>query len=293
MILTLGKTMIDWLTVTSFQKTAMEYWQREIDKEIVGDWAEGVHIPRYVGKEKQSSQGHVWLGEGSQKNQPHYMLTCGGQNSDAISESCLYKPLQSGWAKTTVIHIQITLRCGKEWNQRELYQRLESRGKRPSNWSSLDSKGRERTTVYLGSMKSSKYSRTYVKDIGKNGEFIIRHEIVYKGDYARGLAKMLTTSADSQETMNRIMWRELVTFDDHLSAIASPFIARFGKAKVQPEHHDLDLLQTKRAWLLGSVLPAFADYINDHDADDTVMEVFASAINNVYYGRHHEGDEEE
>jgi len=274
MKLQIEKGMVDWFTMTSYEHDSFGHWLHEQSK-IDGKIDEDKSMMQYDGRQvTRNNHGHCFVGSGQQQNRWHTIIRAGGEISSILAESCCFLPKRAGWARCTRIDLQVTAWAPEGWTQWTLLNRLK-RGKRVASIiTSLGYGNRDFSTVYCGSMKSARFSRTYVKDYAKDGRMLLRHECVFQRDLADSICRTIAKADDRQSAIDAQILNELQRMGDtRLEALFAPFL--HGNGDASPKLRVIETtLDSKKNWLLGSVLPAFERYINDHDSDPIVGETF-------------------
>lgn len=267
--LILYSALLDWLTVTSFEDEFFKYWEKRLDGLVSeGDTKES-RVLQYDGYMYALPGGTAFLGTAIQKGIYHYMLRLSGYAAEENKEP-VYSQARQGYAKATRVDLQVTVEKPGKWSQWDLLGRLKDAG-RTTGWVESKSFGDAYETVYVGSRKSERFTRIYVKKSGKT--MLLRYETEYKGRRARAVLKALART----ETPARFLRHELrkTTRDSMLIELYEPSLsgARPLNIKLAVESS----VEKTEGWLIGQVLPAFTRHINDHAASGRALAAFYAA----------------
>lgn len=245
-----NKPMVDWLTSTTFEE---DVWMRSIKQIATRDPYESK--PRNKGGYKGVQEGQVFYGQGTQKDVPHYIITVSGGSSDRV-----YREIIPGF-EVKRIDLQVTVEKPDGYNHRDVVRVLRS-----GHWNGRRRKvpmredGDGGSTVYIGSPKSDKLIRLYVKE-----RLFLRFEVQYRRMYARDAARIVLNGGESAisailaSEMDRLpshhVWDEFRGILDGSQNVIS-YIAEPSKVK--------------RLHWLESLLPALRQMASDHDYGETV-----------------------
>lgn len=270
-----GIPLCDYVTVTS--------WAHDYDKligEALGytkalrgiEWFD-TKIMQYEGVTHNTGHGSVFVGRGMQKDRYHHMVRVSGSMADLLIEDILNA---SEDRKVTRVDYQITWPLPDWFSQWRFFNRMKKKGHTVGWRESRDrSTGTELSTVYIGSRTSSRFSRIYVK-MDNLGEPYLRFELEMKGDRASVAAREQGKGEDRVEYMAGCLYERLHKYDDEL--LKAVFGAFLGNTKIAPKVKVVKGPDKTKNWLIGQVLPAFERYINEHDSDAEVVQMFREAI---------------
>lgn len=284
--ITLGRPLIDYLTITSFDENFSDTARlifhnlgHSINKRNV---KESVKRMQYTGYETtKNALGTAFYGEGVQKGRFHAMMQISGE---LCNETDVINPIASGiregWLSCRRIDLQVTVERPPEWAQWALFNR-QKRAKRSVGWVESTSKaGNLLQTVYVGKRTSGKFLRVYEKEFAE--EVLLRCEYELKGNYAEAYARALWRPAKGQDADTPGSLIKLLLFstnDEPLSRVYLPSLEYFPKAS-KPKI--LVSASKTEKWLLDTVLPTFTRVINDHASDSEVLQAYQDAINLFY-----------
>lgn len=270
--ITLHQTMLDWLTVTTFDQETFYTWIEHIKH------TDGIKNRRqskrlqYVGEAADGDGGVIFAGMAHQRGARHYMLQVSGELSDFMLPM-IYPHLRTGTARVTRLDIQVTIPEPKGWGQWELFNRLKRAGKN-MGWveSEAKAKGQKTTklsTVYVNSRTSQRFARIYEK-MTAGWVKLLRLEVENKGDVARAIAKRLCDAQPDQR--QEIKRAEVLSFaqkDDKLHLIFSEVLS----TAVKPVRVKSASGNTKR-WILDTCFPAIRRYLNEHgnEGQDEIIQ---------------------
>jgi hypothetical protein len=213
---------------------------------------------QYMGRLSEQS----YLGEATQNDKVHVMFQSWGVTSHNLI------PLALATAeKCTRIDIQVTTAVNTP-NLLDLASRLKKR-KRTVGY--IESGGL--ATCYIGSFKSPKVIRVYMKDLKT-----LRFEVMYKGLRAHAMFDYLVLRMDAYDgaiidQLSAWLRHEVnATGDEWLSSVFESALPIGGKAEKTPA---IKKTQTNtEKWLNDVVLGTFAKYALSHDADHTLLEKY-------------------
>ena len=248
----LNVPQIDWITFTSWEKRVFDrwtYWQSL----QTGDCKEG-KIKMYSG----FWTGSAFIGQGDQGTKKHYIARVSGESSHNA-----FDDLQDVQAKVTRIDVQITIPFPDGYSARNFADQL-----RFGDWGKF---GREvqlientdfLDTVYIGSRKSDRFARIYVK--AANGEKFLRLEVEYKGSWAEaiGNAYFYDKSMISGFLLDFI---ETLPMDDQNGVIKAFKDVIIGSRAgiINPKKIPDD--DATWNWLMDQTMPVIWRYLNNHD----------------------------
>lgn len=244
---------IDWLTFTTWDELEFKRWQ-EWQKQLAGDQKTG-KIRMYDGIWKGSS----FVGEGRQNNKAHGMIRISGSESN----NAYFELLRGDYAKCTRVDIQITTPLPAGYSARIFADDL--RSTQEGHYERIvtlveNSDGFD--TVYLGSRKSDRLARFYVKEI--EDQKFLRFEVEHKGVWSQVVSKAIqedraTLAGALLDFLESIEVEDtqgiIKIFEDQLNSfqagLSSPKVIRDKNKTMQ--------------WILDQVTPAMIRLLNDHD----------------------------
>jgi len=242
---------IDWITFTSWKSEDFLNW-RDWQKNQPGEVKDG-KIQMYSGL----WVGSAFIGQGLQNNKNHYIARVSGEFSNEV-----YKDLWSSGVKATRIDVQITRKIPENYSARKFVDSLRS-----GNWGNCErdlqlienSDGLD--TVYLGSRKSERFARMYVKR-SLEGDFL-RFEIEYKGDWANAIS---SAYCKDQNVLSNVLFDFINTLPKDEEGVLQGYLdlisdIRSGITIPRRVVSDEDTY----TWLIEQVGPVIWRYLNDHD----------------------------
>lgn len=272
--LTLNHAMVDWLTITSFDHAFFAFWDEKIRKGTKS-FSEK-NIPRYRGVLSNIANGHVSAFVGNQNGRTHYMVHLAGEIANEYFEVAT-QAIRQGIAKCTRIDLQITSLLPDDWNQFSLLGRLKKMGRSVGWYESKDRDGAELSTVYIGSRKSDRFIRLYIKPLkgDRNG---LRFEVQMNGERAQSCCRALMDRQDDFRAVKSGMLLERIHHcnDARMAAIFEPMLGKEAIAvKVKIVKND----NTTVEWLLFQCLPVLERILSSHDNPDSIARHYQSALN--------------
>lgn len=278
-MLLLDTPLIDYVRFTTKLEAVGEAWRDHFIQMV----REAGAIPRderflqYVGKRYDDPLGgSVFVGHWDNHGTTYSLIHAGGAISDELSHW-----LSSGYArwgaKCTRLDIQATAAQPREWSQWDLLVRLRERGRNVSWKASTDVEtGLELATVYVGSRESDRILRIYEK-LTDAGHKLLRFETEYKASRADNM--MGAICRNSGRVSDYLLYELQTQRDSGLERVfgtafvgASPNSGRFRRVRTT--------LEKQAGWLTNGVLPAFARYVNDSNADSRIADMFLRVIEN-------------
>lgn len=269
MKITTNKAMVDYFTVTTFSD------------ELMGEWYDSLSVhgemkrekrKRYEGWRGDGEYSSVFLGVGKQKGMPHYIIECSGAGSDSLLNRLVGDDLVHGRAKCTRIDVQVTIDQPVDWSQLRYEINAEKAGLKPTKRRSPDTVNGigELITVYTGTRESGRFNRVYQK-VMQSGELLLRFETQFGRGYAHAVAAELCAGKTGAESV--------VKGEIYRRGLEDLEVFDLWKCRLYQPKQEKKLEVDKRAlWLVADVLPVFAEYINRHDADPSVVDMFVSVI---------------
>jgi len=244
---------IDWLTFTTWDEFEFIRWQ-EWQKKLTGDQKTG-KIRMYEGIWKGSS----FVGEGRQNNRSHGMIRVSGSDSN----QAYFELLRGDYAKCTRLDIQFTAPLPAGYSARVFADDLRSSQEgHYERTVTLVENSDGFDTVYLGSRKSDRLARFYVKEI--EDQKFLRFEVEYKGAWSQVVSKAIqeeratlagnlldflrSIEVDDTQGVIKLFDQKLWGFEAGLS---SPKVIRDKNKTMQ--------------WIIDQVTPAMIRLLNDHD----------------------------
>ena len=268
MKITINKAMVDYWTLTTFDQVIFENWHMIMR----GEGCKYEKRKRYEGDRGEGGMKSVFVGVGTQKGKKHYVAECSGASADMLLGRFVNGETIRGRINCTRIDVQVTIEEPASWNQIDYESAAESAGLKPTKCRSADSinTGLELMTVYTGTRESGRFNRVYEK-VMESGERLLRFETQFGRGYAKAVCAGILNGRRSEIAIVRgeIARRgikELDVFDLWTDQI---FIPKEEK-RIEVDKRVL--------WLVADILPVFAEYINRHDADPRVVEMFARTI---------------
>lgn len=270
----IGVPEIDWLTFTTWENTVFNAWQ-DWQQTIQGDQKTG-KIRNYEGEWKGSS----FIGEGRQNNKAHGMVRVSGSES----HKAYFDLMRCGYAKCTRLDLQITLDLPENYSARKFADDLRSDQTGDCQRSILLMENSDGlNTVYLGSRKSDRLARFYIKAVGDPGqeERFIRFEVEHKGEWARVVSENLSNG-------NADISGILLDFLDSIEVDDSQGIIRKFKDFLNGIKAGLTISREIRddnktfTWILEQVTPAMIRLLNDHDIGPYLADHLSGLLENFY-----------
>lgn len=264
-----NRAAIDYLTLTTFSRhTYRDVLRLILTKDEIEESAK-MSIPRYVGLQSVWNCGAVFFGEGVQDGMAHWLISASGGAADRVG----YAVAAQSWSGLNVTRFdaQVTLARPEWFKARDFADHMETgewRGRRRKPVL-IENSGDD--TVYLGSYKSDRFTRFYVKE-----KEWLRYETVFKRDYALSAWQRYTAAPTIAPA--GLLVSEMVKFPKH------PLINYFGDAlkdanllSVQKQK-PVKVLSKTYIWLVKSVVPAVTRLLNDHDAGPMTRQLLLDLL---------------
>nr|CRY96568.1 hypothetical protein [uncultured prokaryote] len=272
-ILTLDRTLCDWVTLTGLDHMEIiEKWREYVltrddyRKSTPQRWLQ------WKGESHQFGEGNIFTGLAEIAKQQWVVIRASGELAGDVL--MYFYELIEGRAllKVTRLDLQITTNEPKGWGQINLCNRLYSDGKAAQFLGSIDGlTGKRLETVGVGSRTSEVYTRIYQK-LTDGGSRLLRLEVEYKGRKAQAVVRdMVATTFDQQLKFHL----QSKLSDDKLTAVFSRQLDGIRPHDAKPVAR---VSSKKRKWLLRTVLPSFAEYVNSHAEDGEVVGAYLAVL---------------
>jgi len=248
----LNKAHLDWLTLTSWNKGAIEVMSALFN----GARGKPARRMQYEGTMYQNDAGSVFFGTDEQRNKAHYLCQVSGLRANEAWEA--YGSLAAnGLVKVTRVDGAITTQV-RHWSQSHLFSRLRKIAPFRSG-SYLESKsgpqGRKLATVYVGSRSVYRMLRIYEKVLPDDA-IALRFEVEYKAGRAAEVARLMLAGS----LLDNFLKAEVELLDDNqLSRLFLPLLDGTGQLPVVRREKN-----RTQEWLMQQVLPALQRFLNEH-----------------------------
>lgn len=256
---TVNVPAVDYLTLTSYNHVIWGH----IQKWIVGrgDFR-SVDAKRmqYTGYLYTNRDGSLFLGQGEQKGEAHYLAQCSGFLADDLLVIASYF-IKEGYVRVTRIDLQITVEYPRGTTDlAAIANAMREHGDRSVSYVESKSGPRQSklSTIYYGSRRSDRFYRIYEK-MGMDEDVFLRFEVEFKSPRSQvvasalcgtvEVAQILAHEIDQLPEWNDLDWRFLAVLHDP---------ERFNPIAVAPEANTLK-------WLRTQVAPALDRVLNDHN----------------------------
>lgn len=269
-MITTNKPAIDWLTVTTFDNAVGNRWLNEAwELYTVGD-GQSAKIQQYTGwRVGINGGGSLFVGHGEQKGTSHYMLVVTGAAAEHVFEE-VRGDVACCKARVSRIDLQVTIEEPEGWSQVGLFAECEMAGYKPEmRRSGRSESDGELITVYIGTRASGRFTRVYQKE-AEGGEIFVRYEVEFGRDYAATVGKTLAQNrSDIAGLLDGEIYRKRRA--ESLKVFSSSAIGVVAKRSVRES-------DSTKEWLISTALPSLVRYMNSHDSDPVVRDMFATAI---------------
>lgn len=242
---------IDWITVTSWNEEDFSHWKRWQNRR--GEKITEGKIKMYSG----FWSGASFVGQGFQGNKKHFMIKVSGDDSKSV-----FHEIWSPGVKATRLDVQITKELPENYSARKFVDSLRS-----GDWGNYkrdlqlieNSDGLD--TVYIGSRKSERFARVYVKNT-LEGNFL-RFEIENKKDLADYIARAYYTD---QNVLSSVLFDFISSLPLDSEGVLQGFLDLISDVRsgiVIPRK--VISADDTYSWLIDTVGPVIWRYLNDHD----------------------------
>lgn len=264
--LLLNVPMCDYVTVTSYSRDHWQTWKRML-KESVQDvhgyqsTLEESAWYQYAGwKVAYPAGGHAFVGSGDQGGKSHFLTYVSGSPADLW-----YLSDGLDGAKCTRLDLQITIGQPPGYSAKDMQEHARAAGLDPIYWP--DASG-ELVTLYFGNLKGSDdcLTRLYQKQEDDGGK-LLRLECNFRGKRAASALSLCKAGKEVSGIIAAAMPQFEALVDMFIMHLAGKVPTRVARV----EHNTAN-------WLKKTVLPSFTRYINSHEADPEVAELFFHAI---------------
>ena len=249
-----GAAAWDWCTVTSYEAEDAEEWARVA--RLFGELLPPTSRMQYIGDAWSCDEGTAFVGRARQGEKYHYMGVFTGAAAELARQW-----LQALPHRCTRLDIQRTLPYKFDESLallRAVRADIEAAG-RVHGWVESQEKGKTIATLYIGSWKSDKMIRVYMK--AHDQHELLRCELVLRGKTAN-----VGIRADCG-----------AIFDGALEKVPTARLDMFKRGEGAGLNIGRKLTDTDK-WLLETVLPIFEKRINSHDADARVAAAYGRAL---------------
>lgn len=244
---------VDWLTFTTYENDHFQGWQLW-QKKLSGDKKAG-KIRMYDGDWVGSS----FVGQGRQGSRPHGLIRVSGSESN----QAFIDLLDIGYTKCTRLDIQFTTPLPLGYSARQFKDDLKAHqeGEYQRSIELIESDD-DFDTVYVGSKKSDRFARFYVKE-ADNLRYL-RFEIEHKNAWAQIISKSLETD-DASMAGVMLDFLDTIKLDDSQGVIKK-FIDLLDSSKAGLTNpRSISDNNSTMIWLREQVFPAVKRLLNDHD----------------------------
>ncbi len=249
--------LYDWLTITTFDLHIVLELEKRFD-EITRNERVTERVERrlqYESITRMCDGGSFFVGHGEQQGLSHWMIQISGELAHAFRPTLAR--IREPWRFSIKrVDLQITIDMPDEWSQFRLLTALKERGYK-IGWEESRGKTGALETVYIGSRRSERYTRIYVKETANHGR-LIRFEVEYKRRMAENVINQ-----DSDGTPLKNMLRHEVSRkpDEELHLL---FLPHLGKetSKVTGSKREMNTNKTQQ-WLLSQVLSCLGRYLEE------------------------------
>jgi len=244
---------VDWLTFTTYENDHFQGWQLW-QKKLSGEKKAG-KIRMYDGEWVGSS----FIGQGRQGSRAHGLIRVSGSESN----QAFFDLLDIGFDKCTRLDIQFTTPLPLEYSARKFADDLRS-GQVGEYQRSVElyENGDGLDTVYVGSKKSDRFARFYVKE--NDGKRYLRFEIEHKNTWAEIVSKNLQ-SGDASMAGVMLDFLDTIQLDENQGIIRlfTDLLDSFRAGLKYPKHLTDD--DSTITWIMEQVTPAIIRLLNDHE----------------------------
>jgi len=269
MKITVNKAMCDYLTVTTKSQSIADDWFMKLD--VNGGQKED-KIKRYEGYRGLDDWAGVFLGKSVGRAKLHYIMQVSGAKADECLEWLCPLQVSGGEVKVTRIDVQVTIDTPQDWSQVGYFRTCEAIGLKPEIKRSPDTKNKrgELITVYTGTRASGRYNRVYEK-VMDSGEKLLRFET----EFSRGYAKAVTHGLLS----GKVKKEEVIKGEIRRRKVGGLKVFDLWQVGIfSPKQGERVVYDRRGEWLISSILPVLAEYINRHDANPNVARLFLETI---------------
>lgn len=269
-LLLLNQVRFDWFTVTSEDNHVYNLFADVLDG--CGDVREAKRM-QYNGRVGYFTDGSLFVGSGTQKNRNHNMIVITSGLAHRLWK-LVKTAVREFYAKTTRIDIQITIPDPHKENdgQWKLFNRLKRNGRQVGWVQSMDKDWGELSTIYVGSMKSQRLVRIYMKPAENMN---LRFEASFKGYQAKSLGIQLSLGRMKAEEVliGMVQWCDKNSDD----TVLTQFSKAVGSYQPNLPKYEKRATNTER-WFTNTVIPSLTRYVNSDDYDPNIIDLFEKAI---------------
>jgi len=277
-IVTLDRTLVDWITLTGVDHMDIaERWAEYVMTRDDYIRTDSQRWLQWKGEIHSYTEGNIFTGTAVIDNKDWLVLRASGEIAQDVL-MYFYELIERGILKATRIDIQMTTNEPSGWGQINLCNRLYSKGKNAQFLGSVDGyTGKKLETVGVGSRTSETFTRIYQK-LTDGGNRLLRVEVEYKGDKARAIVGSMAKTTFSQQMKFHLQSK---VSDEKLFAV---FANQLDGIKPHDAKPTARVSSKKKKWLMTTVLPSFAEYINSHSEDGEVLQAYLAVIDEMLQG---------
>lgn len=249
---------LDYLTCTTDDGSK---WRKAV-KQLRGESSSSpvsAKKMQYVGHEDNG----VFFGQAEINGEDSFIIDIPGSLSHQ-----LWRPLIENRMRPSRVDVQVTVDLPSWYRARHLVDNLNS-----SVWSGvprtaeLREDGRGGDTCYIGSAKSDRWIRVYVK-----ANHFVRFEVQYRHGYAERVGDNLYQAGI--ECLGGIITSEINRLPEH--PIWANFLKISGSESLAIKGQRVNAEMSSKLRWLASLMPTFHKMANDHDYGHTVRQMFRS-----------------
>lgn len=269
--------LADWLNLTTFSEHDLHFFQQYFDdvSALFELDPQETTIRGYQGLILLPSDGgSIFFGVGRQNGLPHALLSVAGYLSDA---ALVY---DFGTAKCSRIDLQMTIPRPGGYSARKLKDKIEkqlegSHNRELRSVSLVEGQPKGYDTVYLGSRKSERFSRFYVKQLD-DGDYL-RYEVEFKGQVARAVYREVKADPDSKAPILLAEWKKTGRVQDRAwEAIGGHLEGIVAKEIKGPKKSST--IEKRSRWYTSQVFPALEKDLRDDDIGEYLASLLRKML---------------
>lgn len=260
---------VDWLTFTTWDQSVFIDWQK---------WLHNFDGEEKAGKIRMYDgiwRGSAFVGEGTQGNKRHGLIRVSGSESNQA-----FNQLNKEFSKCTRLDVQVTTPLPSDYSARQFADDLRAGqiGEYKRSITLMENDDGS-DTVYVGSIKSDRFARFYVK---QDDELkFLRFEIEHKSNWAE-IASISLLAGEATLAGILLDFLSTIEFDDSQGVLRMfTDLCNSVKAGLNVPYAVRDKNKTM-IWIMDQVTPAMVRLLNDHELGIYLANHLSSLVESYF-----------
>lgn len=261
----LNNPMVDYLTLTTFDRDSADGLWLLWDRLTVDEQRESTRRMQYKGK----VQDGIFWGSGVQDGREHFMLQASGERADLVA----LELAGNDEANCTRIDLQLTIHKPRGYSTRKVFDDLNEPGAawsgRPKALNMVQS-GDGCDTLYIGSRTSDLLMRLYIKPDEKGLPAFLRFECEYKRQKS---GPVWNSIAADREAISRFLFYELSRLPMLPFGVSGKMLHILRATPQAPAVNRAESDSDTIRWLERQVEPAVLRLLHSHEHGDRMRRI--------------------